>query len=130
MGVRRVLFSQNNVSKRHLLFSQVYTVTYNPCRVTSMSFLQVSVFSGCQLGDYFPNQVARTKILVAMAPKVVAAWRVALHCTFYPCSFVNKKLAPTEDTFSFSHRCFSKSTFLFFRMILRFKSCHLQELRK
>ena len=38
-----------------------------------MSFLQVSVFSGRQLGDYFPNQVTRTKILVAMAPKVVAA---------------------------------------------------------
>ena len=42
-----------------------------------MSFLQVSVFPGRQLGDYFPNHVARTKILVAMAPKVVAAWRVA-----------------------------------------------------
>ena len=26
-----------------------------------MSFLQVSVFSSRQLGDYFPNQVARTK---------------------------------------------------------------------
>ena len=44
--------------------------------VTSMSFLQVSVFSGRQLGDYFPNQVARIKILVAMVPKMVAAWRV------------------------------------------------------
>ena len=44
--------------------------------VTSMSFLQVSVFSGRQLGDYFPNQVARIKILVAMAPKLVPAWRV------------------------------------------------------
>ena len=37
---------------------------------------QVSVFSGRQLGDYFPNQVTSTKILVAMAPKAVAAWRV------------------------------------------------------
>ena len=81
-NLRRVLFSQNNVSKRHLLFSQVYTVTYNPCRVTSMSLLQVSVFSGRQLGDYFPNQVTRTKILVAMAPKVVAAWRVVLYNNF------------------------------------------------
>ena len=36
-----------------------------------MSFLQVAVFSGRQLGDYFLNQVARTKILVVMAPKVV-----------------------------------------------------------
>ena len=26
-------------------------------------------------GDCFPNQVAKTKILVAMVPKVVAAWR-------------------------------------------------------
>ena len=65
-----VLFSQSNVSKRHLLFSQVYTVTYNPC--------QVSVFSGHQLGDYFLNQVAGTNILVAMTPKVVTAWRVAV----------------------------------------------------
>ena len=43
-----------------------------------MSFLQVSVFSGHQLGDYFLNQVARTKIIVVMAPKVVTAWRVAV----------------------------------------------------
>ena len=55
-----------------------YTVTYNPCQVTTMSFLQVSVFSGCQLGDYFPTQVASTKILVAMVPKVVAAWRIVV----------------------------------------------------
>ena len=72
-----VLFSQNNVSKQHLPFSQVYTVTYNPRRVTSMSFLRVSVFSGRQLGEYSPKQVARTEILVAMTSKVVAAWRVA-----------------------------------------------------
>jgi len=78
LGLRMVLFRQNNVSKWHLPYSQVYTVTYNPCRVTSMSFPQVSVFSGCQLGDYFLNQVASTKILFAMVPKVVAAWRVAV----------------------------------------------------
>ena len=71
-----VLFSQNNVSKRHLPNSQVYTVAYNPCQGTSMSLLQVSVFSGRQLGDYFPNQVASTTLLVAMVPKVVAARRV------------------------------------------------------
>ena len=75
-----VFFSQNNVSKGHLPYSQVYTVTYNPCQVTSMSFLQESVFSGRQLGNYFQNQVANSKILVAMAPKVVAAWRVAYNC--------------------------------------------------
>ena len=39
---------------------------------------QVSIFCGRQLGDNFPNEVASTKILVAMAPKVVAAWRVVL----------------------------------------------------
>ena len=43
-----------------------------------MSFLQVSVFSGRQLGDYFLNQIASTKSLVAMVPKVVAAWRVVV----------------------------------------------------
>ena len=69
-----VLFSQNNASKRHLPYSQVHTVTYNPCRVTSMSFLQVSVFSGRYLGGYFRNQVASTKLLVAIAPKVIASW--------------------------------------------------------
>ena len=47
-----------------------------------MLFPQVSVFSGRQLGDYFPNQVARTKILVTIAPKVVAAWRVVLYNNF------------------------------------------------
>ena len=68
-----VLFSQNNVCKCHLPYSPVYTVTYNPCRVTSMSFPLVSVFSGRQLGEYLLNQVTSTKILVAMAQKVVAA---------------------------------------------------------
>ena len=78
LGLRMVLFSQNNVSKCHLPYSPVYTVTYNPCRVTSMSFPLVSVFSGRQLGEYLLNQVTSTKILVAMAQKVVAAWRVAV----------------------------------------------------
>ena len=39
-------------------------------------FLQVSIFCGRLFRDYFANQVASTKILVTMAPKVVAAWRV------------------------------------------------------
>ena len=43
-----------------------------------MSFPLVSVFSGRQLGKYLLNQVTSTKILVAMVPKVVAAWRVAV----------------------------------------------------
>jgi len=33
-------------------------------------------FLWCQLSDYFPNQITSTKILVAMAPKVVGAWMV------------------------------------------------------
>lgn len=39
--------------------------------------LQVSIFSGRLFCDYFANQVASMKILVAnLAPKVVVAWRV------------------------------------------------------
>ena len=34
-------------------------------------------FCGRQLGDYYLNQVTSTKILVAMEPKVVTAWRIA-----------------------------------------------------
>ena len=83
-----VLFSQNNVSKGHLPFSQVYTVTYKSMSSNIyMSFLQVSVFSGHQLGDYFLNQVARTKMLVTMAPKVVAAWRVGKNKTGLRCPY-------------------------------------------
>ena len=52
-----------------------------------MSFLQVSVFSGHQLGDYFLNQVASTKMLVTMAPKVVAAWRVGKSKTGLRCPY-------------------------------------------
>ena len=36
----------------------------------SFSFLQVSVFFGYQVGDYFANQVSSTKILFAMMPTV------------------------------------------------------------
>ena len=39
-------------------------------------YLKVSVFSGCQLGEYSPKQVTRTKIFVTVASKVVTAWRV------------------------------------------------------
>ena len=35
------------------------------------------ILHGCQLGDYSPNQVASSKILGAMATKMVATWRVA-----------------------------------------------------
>ena len=35
------------------------------------------ILHGRQLGDYSPNQVASSKILGAMATKMVAAWRVA-----------------------------------------------------
>ena len=51
---------------------------YNSDNRLLFSFLQVLIFCGRQLDDYFPNQVASAKIIVAMAPKVVAAWRVEL----------------------------------------------------
>ena len=38
LGLKMVLFSQDNVAKRYLLYSQVYRVTYNPCRVTLLLF--------------------------------------------------------------------------------------------
>ena len=34
------------------------------------------ILHGRQLGDYSPNQVASSKILGAMATKMVATWRV------------------------------------------------------
>jgi len=49
---------------------------YNPDNRLWFSFVQVSIFYGHLFSDYFANQVASVKILVAMAPKVVAAWRV------------------------------------------------------
>ena len=41
-------------------------------RLLLFLFPQVSIFCGCQLGDHSVNQVASTKIEVAMAPKVVS----------------------------------------------------------
>ena len=38
-GLRMQLFSENNDFKRHLPYSQVYRVTYNPFRVTLLSFV-------------------------------------------------------------------------------------------
>ena len=49
---------------------------YNSDNRLLFSFHQVSIFCGRLFGNYFANQVARMKILVAMMPKVVAAWRV------------------------------------------------------
>ena len=98
LDLRMVLFSQNNVSKCHLPYSQVYTVTYNPCRVTSMLFPQVSVFSGRQLGKYLLNQVTSSKILVAMVPKVVGAWRVAVLGPLTWLSVTSYSLVPRWDT--------------------------------
>ena len=37
------------------------------------------ILHGRQLGDYSPNQVASSKILGAMATKMVATWRVGLY---------------------------------------------------
>ena len=98
LDLRMVLFSQNNLCKCHLPYSQVYTVTYNPCRVTSMLFPQVSVFSGRQLGKYLLNQVTSSKILVAMVPKVVAAWRVAVLGPLTWLSVTSYSLVPRWDT--------------------------------
>ena len=98
LDLRMVLFSQNNLCKCHLPYSQVYTVTYNPCRVTSMLFPQVSVFSGRQLGEYLLNQVTSSKILVAMVPKVVAAWRVAVLGPLTWLSVTSYSLVPRWDT--------------------------------
>ena len=65
-------YSPSGVSAEHLNhFSTIQTID-----LISFSFLQASVFCGRQVGDYFLNQVASIKILVAVAPKVVAAWRV------------------------------------------------------
>ena len=40
------------------------------------SYPQVSIFCGRLFGDYFANQVASKQILVAVAPKMVVAWKV------------------------------------------------------
>ena len=39
-------------------------------------FLYERILHGHQLGDYFPNQVASSKILGALATKMVTTWRV------------------------------------------------------
>ena len=54
--------------RRPYHFSTIQTIDYH----FRFFKYQLSVV----VGDYFPNRVASTKILVAMAPKVVAAWRV------------------------------------------------------
>ena len=41
------------------------------------------ILHGRQLGDYSPNQVASSKILGAMATKMVATWRVAGMIIFF-----------------------------------------------
>ena len=52
-------------------FSTIQTIdNYFP--IFKYQFSVVALFS-----DYFANQVPSTKILVAMAPKVVVAWKVA-----------------------------------------------------
>ena len=67
------LFPQayNNNSREDLIISVQLR------QLILFSFLQVSIFCGRQPADYFPYQVAKTKILVAMAPKVIAAWSFA-----------------------------------------------------
>ena len=52
---------------------------YNSDNRLLFLFLQVSIFCGLLFGNYFVNQVTSTKILVAMVPKVVPAWRVVLN---------------------------------------------------
>ena len=56
---------------------QALLFQYNSDNRLVFSFLQVLIFCGHLFGNYFANQVPSTKILVPMAPKVVAAWRVA-----------------------------------------------------
>ena len=63
-----------------------------------MLFPQVSVFSGRQLGKYLLNQVTSSKILVAMVPKVVGAWRVAVLGPLTWLSVTSYSLVPRWDT--------------------------------
>ena len=51
-------------------------VLNNSVEVITIFFLYEPILHGRQLGDYFPNQVASSKILGAMATKMVATWRV------------------------------------------------------
>ena len=45
------------------------------------------ILHGRQLGDYSPNQVTSSKILGAMATKMVTTWRVELEIFFVLFSF-------------------------------------------
>ena len=73
MNVDNIFSFASGISAERTLSFQ-----YNSSNGLLFSFLQVSIFCGCLFGDYFANQVASTKILVIVAPKVVAAWGVAL----------------------------------------------------
>ena len=55
---------------------------YNSDNRLLFSFLQVSIFGGRLFGDYFANQDACMKILVAMALAGDAAWRVEVGPSF------------------------------------------------
>ena len=77
-----------NEYRRHLLILSLWYISRGPYHFSTIQtinylfrFFKYQFFCGRQLGDYFPNQVASTKILVSMAPKVVAAWRVGLVTT-------------------------------------------------
>lgn len=61
-----------------ILAERTLSFQYNSNNRLLFLFLQVLFFCGHQLGDYFLNQVTRTKILVAIEPKVDATWRVVL----------------------------------------------------
>ena len=47
--------------------------------ITIFVSIQTAILHGHQLGDYFPNQVASSKILSTMVTKMFATWRV-VHC--------------------------------------------------
>ena len=44
--------------------------------ITIFVSIQTAILHGHQLGDYFPNQVASSKILSTMVTKMFATWRV------------------------------------------------------
>ena len=44
--------------------------------ITIFVSIQTAILHGHQLGDYFPNQVASSKILSTMVTKMYATWRV------------------------------------------------------
>ena len=78
-------------------------------------FLYEPILHRCQLGDYFPNQVARSKILGATATKMVATWRSAfdyLRCTVF---FHNYLLHPSPQGWQTS------CMYTFFKPFFRYK---------